>query len=149
MSSSKHSPWSSRQDSTRLSGYFHDTPFVDSAWLQKQCVRAVNVKDDDDAYEIELTAPGFRKQDFTVNAHNSFLYVSAQQSTAPSSRARSNGQNKPDHPSFMKCFHLPMDHVNAKDIKVQYRSGKLKIRVVKKKTSLRASRKNVHIHHRH
>ena len=35
-------------------------------------VPAVNIKDTADSYEIEMAAPGMKKEDFSVNLENSF-----------------------------------------------------------------------------
>ena len=57
---------------------FFDDLFDDVALGTK--VPAVNVTEEDHSFEIEIAAPGLKKDDFKVSAHNNVLTISAETS---------------------------------------------------------------------
>lgn len=129
------SQWTSQLSGSRLSNFFSDRQFVDSAWLKQQPVRAVKVKDNDKVYEIELTVPGFQKHDFNITVSNRHLYVSASNEGVEGPASKSNvSEDALRQRSFVKSFHLPMD-IHPDQIKTRYASGKLRIVVAKNPVS--------------
>jgi HSP20 family protein len=128
------SQWPSQLSGSRLSNFFSDTQFVDSAWLKQQPVRAVKVRDNEKMYEIELTAPGFQKHDFKITVSSRHLYVSAS-SEGIDGPSKSNASNEAlRQRSFVKSFHLPIE-ISLEQIKTRYASGKLKITIAKRPVS--------------
>lgn len=129
------SKWPSQLSGSRLSNFFNDSQFVDSAWLKQQPVRAVKVKDNEKVYEIELTAPGFQKHDFNITVSNRHLYVSASSEGIDGPALKSNTSKETlRQRSFVKSFHLPME-IHPEQIKTRYASGKLKITIAKRPAS--------------
>ncbi|MDQ4138984.1 MAG: Hsp20 family protein, partial [Bacteroidota bacterium] len=48
---------------------------------QNMVMPAVNIKESQDNFQIELAAPGLRKEDFQLHLENNILTVSAQKET--------------------------------------------------------------------
>lgn len=65
-----------------LSSFFDDDWFNgDNRWAEPRWlarVPAANVQEEDDAFRIELAAPGMQKQDFRINVENGTLTVSSE-----------------------------------------------------------------------
>lgn len=78
MSLIKRSEWPIQGNGSWLSDLFDNEKFFDSDWLKKQPLPAVNVKESDSGYEIEVAAPGRSKKDFVISAENGVLTISSE-----------------------------------------------------------------------
>ena len=74
----KKTDWPSMINNSLLSDFFDGDRFFDSDWMRKQSVPAVNVKENETNFEIELAAPGLSKKDFKVTAENGILTISSE-----------------------------------------------------------------------
>jgi HSP20 family protein len=74
----KRSEWPSLLSGSLLSDFFDGDRYFDADWLRKQSVPAVNVKELDNRYEIDIAAPGLSKNDFNVTVDNGILTISAE-----------------------------------------------------------------------
>ena len=54
----KRSDWPFLTNGNLLSDFFDNDRFFDAGWLKKQSVPAVNVKETEKNFEIEVAAPG-------------------------------------------------------------------------------------------
>lgn len=87
---------------------------------------AVNVKEDDAAFHLEVAAPGLNKNEFKVNVEGNKLTVAYQHET---SEAEQNGQftrHEFAQTNFERSFKLPKN-VNADLIQAAYTDGILKL----------------------
>ena len=71
MSLIKKSDWPSLVNGSWLSNFIDNDRFFDSDWLKKHSVPAVNVKESDKGFEIEVAAPGLTKKDFNISVDDS------------------------------------------------------------------------------
>ena len=96
----------------------------------------VNIKEHDDAYSIEMAAPGMKKSDFEVNLDNNTLSISAKSSTED--RESENGWLRREfgYTSFNRNFTLPETVDDAK-IEAKYNDGILKVHIPKKEEAKR------------
>ena len=95
---------------------------------------AVNVSETEDAFKVEVAAPGFEKQNFALNVENGHLVVSAK-------REEKTEEGQPDkgrflrrefrYESFKRSFKLPIT-VNQDSISAVYENGILNIELPKK-----------------
>ena len=58
---------------------FWGNDLVNYDMLSKAKLPAVNVKDKEKEYEIEVAAPGFKKEDFSISVENRILTISAEE----------------------------------------------------------------------
>ncbi|GAB3910227.1 Hsp20/alpha crystallin family protein [Larkinella knui] len=89
-------------------------------------VPAVNVKEDETAYHIELAAPGLKKEDFAINLNNNQLTISAKLEEAKEEKAENYTRKEFSYNSFERSFRLPKN-VNNEQIQAAYTDGILKI----------------------
>lgn len=95
---------------------------------------AVNVSETENSFKVEVAAPGFEKQHFTLNVENGHLIVTAKREEkteeAPSETSRFL-RREFRYESFKRSFKLPVT-VNQDAIEAVYESGILNITLPKK-----------------
>lgn len=92
---------------------------------------AVNIKEDDDGFTLEIAAPGFNKNDFTVNVDKQILTVSSE-STSNEEEVKGGYTRKEfNYSSFKRSFTLP-ESADDDSIKAQYKEGILSIEISKR-----------------
>jgi len=96
---------------------------------------AVNIKENKDGFEVEMSAPGFEKGDFKIELNNSLLTITSEK--------KSESENKHDHrftrrefsyQSFSRSFTIP-DTVEGDKIEAKYDKGILTVSIPKKEES--------------
>ena len=93
-------------------------------------VPAVNIRETEAGYQLEVAAPGLSKEQFSLNVEDRVLTVAAEQKTE---KAEENGKwtrREFSYASFKRSFTLP-HHVNADNIKATYENGVLHVHVPK------------------
>ena len=94
---------------------------------------AVNVKEDDNQYEIEVAAPGMNKDDFKVNLDQDTLVISSEKkSEKKEDKKGSYSKQEFSYQSFQRSFSLPEHLVDGEKIAARYENGILKIQIPKK-----------------
>lgn len=93
---------------------------------------AVNIKEDNDGFVVEMAAPGFNKEDFKIELNNSVLSVSSEKEVKNETKEGQQFTRKEfSYQSFSRSFTLPNtvkdDHISAK-----YENGLLVISIPKK-----------------
>ncbi|WP_245842448.1 Hsp20/alpha crystallin family protein [Pontibacter ummariensis] len=91
---------------------------------------AVNIRDNEKDYAIEVAAPGMTKQDFDINVNEGVLTISSQKETSNTDEQENYTRREYNYSSFSRSFRLP-ETVNQEDIKARYEEGILHITVPK------------------
>lgn len=96
-------------------------------------VPAVNVKETNDAFELEVAAPGMSKQDFRVELDNNVLLISAQKEDKHEEQDDKGNYSRREfsYQSFTRSFSLPERLVKGDEIAAKYNDGILHITVPK------------------
>lgn len=144
MSLIKRSEWPLLGNGSWLSDLFDNEKFFDSDWLKKQSMPAVNVKETEKNYEIELAAPGRSKKDFNISAENGVLTISSEQKEEKEQKEKGYTRKEFSFNSFSRSFSLP-ENANEDDIKANYADGILKLEVAKKVISQPKSKKAIEV----
>lgn len=92
---------------------------------------AVNIVETDQAFKLELAAPGYDKQDFSLNVENDFLTVSASRETKQEEQNERYTRREFSVTSFKRSFKLPKT-VNQEAIAAVYENGILNVTLGKK-----------------
>jgi HSP20 family protein len=87
---------------------------------------AVNVKETDKGYDIQVAAPGYNKDDFDISVDNNMLTIKAEIEEKQEDEKLSRKEFH--YASFQRTFTLP-DNVNDEKIEAQYKDGILHINV--------------------
>jgi HSP20 family protein len=90
----------------------------------------VNVTENDKDYEVELAAPGLKKEDFIVEVEVGVIPISAQSKINKEEKHKKYTRKEFNYHSFDRSFVLP-DNVSEKDIHAKYEDGILKVTLKK------------------
>lgn len=131
MSLIKKTDWPSLLNGSVLSDFFDNDRFFDADWLRKQSVPAVNVKESEKAFEIELAAPGLAKKDFEITVDKGMLTISCEKKEEKEEKEKNYTRKEFSYSSFSRSFTLP-ENVNEEDVKAYYEDGILKLQIAKK-----------------
>lgn len=95
-------------------------------------IPAVNVKEDDEKYEIHVAAPGMKKEDFKVNLENNMLTISSEIKNEKQEEKGGYSRKEFSYQSFQRSFNLPEGHVLTDKIAAKYSDGILYISLPKR-----------------
>ena len=94
---------------------------------------AVNVEEHPDKYEIDVAAPGMKKEDFHLKVENGVLTISAEQKTEKREDDKHNYSRREfSYTSFQRSFSLPDEIIDGEKIEAKYSDGILCISIPKK-----------------
>jgi HSP20 family protein len=102
-------------------------------------VPAVNIAETENEFQIELAAPGLKKEDFKINLDKNVLSVSADKKTENVEEGKKFSKREYSYHSFTRSFTLPETVDHAK-IEAAYTDGILKLSVAKKEEAKFQSR---------
>jgi HSP20 family protein len=96
-------------------------------------IPAVNIKETKENFEVELAAPGMRKEDFRVELDGNQLTIFSERRTEDE-QSEENRYTKREfsYQSFQRTFQLPKDVVDADKIEARYENGLLQLIIPKK-----------------
>ncbi|MBS2210463.1 Hsp20/alpha crystallin family protein [Carboxylicivirga mesophila] len=90
----------------------------------------VNIQENDDAFAIEVAAPGYEKKDFNVTVDNNVLTIEVVKEEEAENKKYSHYEFT--YGSFKRSFSLPKDKVNDAKISATYNNGILNVLLPKK-----------------
>ena len=93
---------------------------------------AVNVKETDDDYFIEVAAPGMTKKDFKINFQNNVLTISSEKQNENEESDDSYTRKEFSYQSFQRSFTVPGNDVDSDKISASYNDGILNIKLPKR-----------------
>ncbi|PLX05197.1 MAG: molecular chaperone Hsp20 [Marinilabiliales bacterium] len=106
---------------------------VSNASRVKASIPAVNIKETEDNYSIELAAPGMTKEDFELNLDNGVLHISSEQKMENETKDEKTNFTRREfnYSSFKRSFTLP-NTADLSKINATYKNGLLEIDIPKK-----------------
>jgi len=113
--------------------------FFNQPFFNGETLPAVNIRENKNHYELEVAAPGFKKEDFKVTTENGLLTISAETSMEKNEEKEKYTRREFSCASFTRTFTLP-ENVVADDIVAKYRDGLLNIELKKSGKSLVAKK---------
>ncbi len=114
---------------TDVSDFFSPMSVFDSPVWRSQ-IPAVNIKETDDQYTLEVVAPGYKKEDFNVEMNEGRLTIEAESKTSTNEERDNYTRKEYSVNSFSRSFNLPQG-IEEKDIKANYKEGILNIALQK------------------
>lgn len=96
-------------------------------------VPAINIKETDNSYEVEMAAPGMKKEDFRVELDNNILTISSEKSDERNEGGEMEKYSRREfsYQSFQRSFSLPKEVVDEDKIQARYRDGVLHLTIPK------------------
>ncbi|WP_103867500.1 Hsp20/alpha crystallin family protein [Aquimarina sp. I32.4] len=114
------------------SDFFDNDNFFNNGFLSKDLNEpALNIKETENDFEVELAAPGFSKKDFEVTIDNGCLNISAEKSDSKEEKDKNYTRQEFSYSSFEKRLQLP-DSVKEENVKAHYKDGVLSFNLIKK-----------------
>ncbi len=94
-------------------------------------VPSVNISEKADAYQVELSVPGFNKEDFKIEAEKDVLRISSEHKEEKKDETKQLTRREFRYGSFSRSFTLP-ENANVEAIKASYENGILVLDIPKK-----------------
>ena len=92
---------------------------------------AVNIKETDREFVLEIAAPGMNKKDFHVFVENGVLNIRAEKEIKDEKKEEGYTRKEFSYQSFQRAFTLP-DNAKADNISAEYKNGILYVTLPKK-----------------
>jgi HSP20 family protein len=127
-------------------GFANLSDFFGDDWLNfktTDLMPAINVSDNEGNYEIEVAAPGFKKDEFSISVENGVLTVSAKTEKEEEEKKKNYTRREFSSKSFSRSFTLP-DNVDEDAIEANYDDGVLRL-VLNKAEKALPSKKSINV----
>ncbi|HPR32092.1 MAG TPA: Hsp20/alpha crystallin family protein [Prolixibacteraceae bacterium] len=95
-------------------------------------IPAVNVREEDDKYAIEVAAPGMKKDDFRLKLENDVLTICSERKDDKEEKKGNYSRREFSYQSFQRSFTLPEGHIQGDKIAAKYNDGILHIELPKR-----------------
>ena len=112
-----------------LSDFFNED-FLPSFTRNTGSLPAVNIREDERAFYLELAVPGMDKKDLRIEVKDDLLTISAEQKEDKHQDLEGYKRREFSYSSFCRSFYLPED-VNGDRIGATYRDGILSVEIPK------------------
>lgn len=105
---------------------------------------AVNIKENENNFEILLAAPGLTKEDFSIEIDENILKISSDIKQTEEVKEEKFSRREFNFSSFKRAFTLP-ETVNEDKIEASYVNGILKLSLPKKEEALPKEKRSIQI----
>ena len=107
---------------------------------------SVNVKENENEYQIEVAVPGFDKKDFKIEVHNNVLSVSSEKQDKHEEKDEKGYYTKREfsYQSFCRSFSLPQT-ADGEKVSANYEKGILNVVIPKKEEAKPKSPRTIEI----
>jgi len=128
-----------------LDNFFNELPtfFKDDFGTKAQGFIPVNVKELKDAYQLEVVAPGFEKNDFTINLDKNILTISVEKKSETENKDEKQIRREYSYHSFKRSFTID-EKVDVEKIEAKYVNGVLTLNLPRKE-EVKASAKEISV----
>ena len=106
---------------------------------------AVNVKENENNFELEVAAPGMKKEDFKIELDNNVLGISSETKSEDVEEKKKYTRREFSYRSFKRTFTLP-ENVDVENIKANYSDGVLMIDIPKRVEEKKSGSRLTDIH---
>ncbi len=93
-------------------------------------IPAVNVREEEDGFEIQVAAPGMEKEDFNIDLDGNLLTVSSEREDEVEEE-KGFARKEFSYQSFNRTFTLPENTIDSEKIIAKYKNGILRIKLPK------------------
>ncbi|WP_294312006.1 Hsp20/alpha crystallin family protein [uncultured Chryseobacterium sp.] len=94
-------------------------------------VPSVNIKENDNHFEVEVAAPGMQKDDFRITLDGNLLTISSSKKNETEESKDHYTRREFSYQSFQRSFELAKDVVDEEHIEAKYENGVLKLIIPK------------------
>lgn len=101
----------------------------------EKSIPSVNVLENAAAFELQVAAPGYHKEDFLVDVANETLTISVTKETAQVEEGKTFRRREFHYGNFRRSFRLSEEHLDTEAIQARYENGMLLVTIPKKETA--------------
>ena len=142
----KRSNWPALMTDNWLTDFFDNNRFFDADWMKRfQEIPAVNVREKNNEFLIELAAPGLKKKDFEITVENGILTIMAERKLEKEETEENFTRKEFNYENFTRSFTLP-ENVNPEKVDAHYEDGILMLTVAKKEVVAEKKPKAIAVH---
>ncbi|TRZ41261.1 Hsp20/alpha crystallin family protein [Robertkochia solimangrovi] len=125
----RRSPWLDSE----MTRFLDTQDFFNDAFWNKTMQRqpALNIKETEEEFRIELAAPGLTKKDFNISIEDGYLNISAEKRDSKEEKTDNYTRQEFNYNSFSRSLLLP-DSVKEEGIEATYENGLLQLKLAKK-----------------
>lgn len=121
--------WQQRPALANLMDNFFDRDFMTGFERNCGCVPATNILERPDQYELQIAAPGMKKDDFQIEVENNMLTISYEKKADEATREEENFiRREYNLEGFTRTFTVPK-HADAENISGRYDNGMLYVSI--------------------
>ncbi|WP_228421266.1 Hsp20/alpha crystallin family protein [Chryseobacterium indoltheticum] len=106
---------------------------------------SVNIKELEKAFEVEVAAPGMKKEDFSITLDGNMLTISSSKEDQQEEKDGKYTRREFSYQSFQRSFELSKDVVDDENIQARYENGVLRLTIPKKESALAQSPRLIEI----
>jgi len=107
---------------------------------------AVNIKETDDRFLVEVAAPGMQKDDFKVELDNNLLTISSERKDEHVEKdGEKYSKREFSYQSFQRSFSLPQGMVKEDKIEAKYKDGVLHLTIPKTEEAKKKAPRTIQI----
>lgn len=120
---------------------FFDESFFDNAPMRQTGTVPVNVRETEEQFELDVIAPGYRKEDFKISVEGNMLTISMNHKDERNQEDKKTGwaRNEYVQRSFSRSFTLD-DTVDVEKIGATYKDGILHVSLGKNEKAKKQTR---------
>ncbi|TMI85249.1 MAG: Hsp20/alpha crystallin family protein [Bacteroidetes bacterium] len=128
-----------------LDNFFNEFPtlFKDDFGANFKNFAPVNIKETKNAYELEVVAPGFEKNDFNINLEINILTISAEKKSDTRKEDEKQIRNEYSYRSFKRSFTLD-EKIDSEKVEAKYVNGVLTLNLPRE-VEVKASAKEISV----
>lgn len=129
-----------------FANFFNEDDFFQDRFWQKNVMNkpAINVREIDDYYLVELAAPGLSKKDFEIIIDNGYLKIFVEKSSKMEDEKDNYSRREFEYNSFERSLLLPENIIEEK-VKAKYENGILKFKLTKDEVFVKHPSKRITI----
>jgi HSP20 family protein len=135
--------WQHRNPFSDLVSNFFDSELSD-VFSKRSCDPSANIIEKAEGFELEIAAPGFKKDDFRINLDNSILTISTEVEDEKMEEGKNYTRKEFYYGSFSRSFTLPKT-INTEKIAASYTDGILRVDLPKKAEAMLEMKKEIRI----
>lgn len=115
-----------------IENFFSETDdfFKTWNWDTGNDIPAINVKEEKEAFLIDVAAPGMKKEDFKIEVDRGVLMISAATEEKKEEKTEEFRRQEFSYRNFKRSFWLP-ENIKADQILATYENGLLKLKLPK------------------
>ncbi len=105
---------------------------------------AVNIREDEKNYVLDLAIPGIDKKDLKIDMHEDVLTISSEKKTENEQETDGYKRREFSYSSFCRSFYIP-ENVNTDNIAASYKDGILSVTLPKQEEEKNKKAKEITI----